>query len=89
MFFLLYVISPRTAHRVVGYLEEEAVDSYTEYLADVQSGTYENVAAPQIAIGYWKLAPDASLCDVIIAVRADEVAHCDVNHGLADGMAYR
>ena len=86
MFFLLYVISPRTAHRVVGYLEEEAVDSYTEYLADVRSGIYENVAAPQIAIDYWKLAPDASLCDVIIAVRTDEVAHRDVNHRFADEL---
>ena len=29
-FFLLYLLSPRTAHRVVGYFEEEAVISYTE-----------------------------------------------------------
>jgi len=31
-FFLLYLISRRTAHRVVGYFEEEAVISYTLYL---------------------------------------------------------
>jgi hypothetical protein len=37
-FFLLYLISPKTAHRVAGYLEEEAVQSYTEYLARVDSG---------------------------------------------------
>jgi ubiquinol oxidase len=34
-FFVLYVFSPKTAHRVVGYFEEEAIISYTEYLADV------------------------------------------------------
>lgn len=86
-FFLLYLISPMTAHRVVGYLEEEAVYSYTEYLAGVDTGTYANVAAPGIAIDYWKLAPDARLRDVIIAVRADEAHHRDVNHQFADELA--
>jgi ubiquinol oxidase len=87
LFFLLYLISPKTAHRVVGYFEEEAVYSYTEYLAGVDNGTYPNVAAPGIAIDYWKLAPDARLRDVIIAVRADEAHHRDVNHGFAGELA--
>lgn len=85
-FFLLYLITPKTAHRVVGYLEEEAVYSYTEYLADVDNGTNANVAAPRIAIDYWKLAPDARLREVIIAVRADEAHHRDVNHQFADQL---
>ena len=85
-FFLLYLISPRTAHRVVGYFEEEAIVSYTEYLAEIESGRTENIAAPQIAIDYWKLAPDARLKDVVIAVRADEAHHRDVNHGFADEL---
>lgn len=76
-----------TAHRVVGYLEEEAVYSYTEYLAGVDNGVYANVPAPGIAIDYWKLAPDARLRDVIIAVRADEAHHRDVNHQFADELA--
>jgi ubiquinol oxidase len=87
VFFLLYLISPRTAHRVVGYLEEEAVYSYTEYLAGVDNGTYPNVAAPAIAIEYWKLGPDARLREVILAVRADEAHHRDVNHQFADALA--
>ena len=87
LYFLLYMISPRIAHRVVGYLEEEAVHSYTEYLAGVDKGTHANVPAPRIAIDYWKLAPDARLHDVIIAVRADEVRHREVNHELADTLA--
>jgi ubiquinol oxidase len=86
-FFLLYLLSPRTAHRVTGYFEEEAVHSYTEYLAGVDDGTYTNVPAPGIAIDYWKLAPDARLRDVIVAVRADEVHHRDVNHRFADELA--
>jgi ubiquinol oxidase len=86
VYFLLYLFSPRTAHRVVGYLEEEAVHSYTQYLAGVENGTYANVPAPEIAIAYWKLASDARLRDVIIAVRADECLHRDVNHDFANEL---
>lgn len=86
-FFLLYLLSPRTAHRVVGYFEEEAVYSYTEYLAGVDAGVHENVPAPEVAIRYWGLAPDARLREVILAVREDEAGHRDVNHGLADDPA--
>lgn len=86
-FFLLYLLSAKTAHRVTGYFEEEAVCSYTEYLAGVDNGTYANVPAPRIAIDYWKLAPDARLRDVIVAVRADEARHRDVNHRFADELA--
>jgi len=87
LYFLLYVLAPRTAHRFVGYLEEEAVHSYTEYLAGVENGSYANVAAPDSAIAYWKLAPDARLREVIIAVRADECRHRDVNHQFANELA--
>jgi ubiquinol oxidase len=87
LYFLVYLVSPRTAHRVVGYFEEEAVTSYTDYLAGVDNGTYTNVAAPGIAVDYWQLAPDARLRDVIIAVREDEARHRDVNHELADAVA--
>jgi ubiquinol oxidase len=84
LFFLLYLISSKTAHRLVGYFEEEAVYSYTEYLAGVDNGTYENVPAPQIAIDYWQLDANARLREVIIAVRDDEASHRDVNHHFAD-----
>ena len=83
LFFLLYLFSAKTAHRLVGYFEEEAVYSYSEYLNGVESGKYENIAAPQIAIAYWKLSQDARLSDVIIAVRNDEMNHRDVNHHFA------
>jgi ubiquinol oxidase len=86
LFFLLYLVSSRTAHRLVGYFEEEAVYSYTEYLAGIDAGRYENVAAPQIAIDYWKLKPDARLRDVILVVRDDEAGHRDLNHKFADQL---
>lgn len=87
LFFFIYICSPKTAHRIVGYFEEEAVYSYTEYLAGIDDGSHENVPAPQIAIDYWKLPPDSRLRDVILAVRADEAHHRDVNHQFADELA--
>lgn len=84
VYFLLYLLSPKTAHRVVAYFEEEAVVSYTRYLAEIDGGRLENIAAPQIAIDYWELAEDARLRDVVIAVRQDEMGHRDRNHEFAD-----
>ena len=88
-YFFLYLFAPRTAHRVVGYFEEEAVISYTQYLKEVEEGRHENVPAPQIAIDYWQLDEDARLSDVIIAVRADEAEHRDVNHAFVDELDRR
>jgi ubiquinol oxidase len=86
-FFLLYLFSPKTAHRIVGYFEEEAVISYTSYLAEIDAGRHANVAAPAIAKRYWQLPDDATLRDVVIVVRADEANHRDVNHGFANELA--
>ncbi|XP_038708744.1 ubiquinol oxidase 2, mitochondrial-like isoform X3 [Tripterygium wilfordii] len=83
-FFALYLLSPKLAHRIVGYLEEEAVHSYTEYLKEIDDGNIENVPAPAIAIDYWRLPKDATLKDVIIVIRSDEAHHRDVNHFASD-----
>ncbi|WP_416908311.1 MAG: alternative oxidase [Polymorphobacter sp.] len=88
-FFSLYVVSPRTAHRVVGYFEEEAVTSYTAYLAEIDAGRVENTPAPEIARTYWQLPADARLRDVVLAVRADEAHHRDVNHEFANDLGGR
>ena len=87
LFFLVYICSAKTAHRIVGYFEEEAVYSYTEYLAGIDDGTHENVPAPEIAIEYWNLPADARLREVVIAVRDDEAHHRDVNHDFANKLA--
>ncbi len=85
-FFLLYLISAKTAHRVVGYFEEEAVISYTHYLRELDEGRSPNSPAPAIAKHYWKLPETATLRDVVIVVRADEAHHRDVNHGFASEL---
>jgi ubiquinol oxidase len=86
-FFGLYLTSSKTAHRVVGYFEEEAVISYTHYLAEIDEGRSANVAAPEIASRYWGLPDGSTLRDVVLVVRADEAHHRDVNHGFANQIA--
>lgn len=85
-FFALYLGSSKTAHRVVGYFEEEAVISYAHYLAEIDEGRSPNVPAPAIAKAYWGLPEDATLRDVVLVVRADEAHHRDVNHGYANEL---
>lgn len=86
-YFWLYLFAPKTAHRVVGYLEEEAVVSYTQYLEEIDAGRVENVPAPQIALDYWKLPEGSRLRDVVMVIRADEAGHRDRNHEMADDLA--
>jgi ubiquinol oxidase len=86
-FFALYLVSAKTAHRVVGYFEEEAVLSYTLYLNEIDEGRSPNVPAPEIARRYWDLPESATLRDVVLVVRADEAHHRDVNHGFANELA--
>ncbi|XP_033105835.1 alternative oxidase, mitochondrial-like isoform X2 [Anneissia japonica] len=85
IFFVAYLISPCFCHRFVGYLEEEAVKTYTMLIQEIDDGTmaeWQNKASPDIATKYWKLQPDAMMRDVILAIRADEAHHRDVNHTL-------
>lgn len=56
--FFAYLISPRFVHRFVGYLEEEAVFTYTRQIEDLDAGRlpkWENLEAPDIAVDYWKM----------------------------------
>ena len=81
---IIYLVSQRTAHRIVGYFEEEAVISYTEYLNEIEEGKIENIKAPEIAINYWNLPLNSRLKDVVKVIRDDEAGHRDVNHSFAD-----
>ncbi len=85
-YFFLYLFAPRAAHRVVGYLEEEAVVSYSQYLGEIDAGRTPNLPAPQIAKTYWHLPEGATLRDVVLVIRADEAGHRDRNHAMADSL---
>ena len=86
--FVAYLISPRTCHRFVGYLEEEAVLTYTRQIADLEAGRlplWEKTMAPEIAIKYWNM-PEGSrtMRDLLLYIRADEAKHREVNHTLGN-----
>ncbi|KAK9367609.1 alternative oxidase-domain-containing protein [Lipomyces kononenkoae] len=83
LFFICYLISPRTCHRFVGYLEEEAIVTYTRCLQDINAGRipeWQNLEIPDIAKQYWKMKDDCTMEDLILYIRADEAKHREVNH---------
>ncbi|OBT85151.1 hypothetical protein VE02_05642 [Pseudogymnoascus sp. 03VT05] len=87
-FFMMYLISPRTCHRFVGYLEEEAVITYTRCIDDLDAGKlpkWETLEAPEIAIRYWNM-PEGhrKMKDLLLYIRADEAKHREVNHTLGN-----
>ena len=83
-YLFMYILFPKTSHRMIGYFEDEAVKSYTEYLELVENGYVMNINAPKIAIDYYGLSKKARLSDLIKSVRADELHHSKVNHNYAD-----
>ncbi|OJJ64527.1 hypothetical protein ASPSYDRAFT_138533 [Aspergillus sydowii CBS 593.65] len=87
-FFLSYLVSPQTCHRFVGYLEEEAVLTYTRAIKDLEAGRlpgWEALEAPQIAIQYWKMPEsNRTMKDLLLYIRADEAKHREVNHTLGN-----
>jgi hypothetical protein len=86
--FFSYLISPRTCHRFVGYLEEEAVLTYTREIEDIDAGKlpmWEKMDAPDIAVHYWKMPEGKrSMRDLLLYIRADESKHREVNHTLGN-----
>jgi Alternative oxidase len=87
LFGVAYIISPKFCHRFVGYIEEEAVTTYTKIIDAIETAPtgselalWKMQAAPRIARSYWKLGVDGTVLDLIYAVRADEAEHRDVNH---------
>ena len=88
LYTLFYAISPRHCHAFVSYLEEEAVKTYTHCIDDIDRGALPAWRAleeggtqeiPVIARKYWNLKKDASMRDLILHIRSDELNHADVN----------
>lgn len=88
--FFSYLISPATCHRFVGYLEEEAVYTYSRIIKDIEDGKLPEWAdpdykIPDIAIRYWNMPEDKrTMRDLMMYVRADEAKHREVNHTLGN-----
>lgn len=85
-----YLISPKICHRFVGYLEEEAVHTYTRSIRELEAGLLPkwsdpNFSVPDIAVSYWKM-PEGhrTMRDLLLYIRADEANHRGVNHTLSN-----
>uniref|UniRef100_A0A0G4GF82 Alternative oxidase n=1 Tax=Chromera velia CCMP2878 TaxID=1169474 RepID=A0A0G4GF82_9ALVE len=79
----LYLLSPSFCHSFVGYLEEEAVKTYTKWIAEIDAGhlpKFANAPAPPVAIRYWELNENATIRDMLLSVRMDEAHHREDNH---------
>jgi hypothetical protein len=84
---VMYLASYKMAHRFVGYLEEEAVKTYTNLIKELDDGKlplWKDMPAAEDAKRYWALPENAKMRDVFIAIRADEVSHKEFNHHFAD-----
>jgi len=91
-YFLMYLLSPSTCHRFVGYLEEEAVHTYTVLLEQLDKGNlpiWAEMKAHGEAKDYYGLADEAMFRDVILGIRADEACHRELNHHFADIPSYQ
>ncbi|KAL3423706.1 alternative oxidase [Phlyctema vagabunda] len=88
--FLAYLVSPRTCHRFVGYLEEEAVLTYSLAIQDLEHGKLPKWSdpafrVPDLAVNYWNM-PEGhrTMKDLLLYIRADEAKHREVNHTLGN-----
>jgi hypothetical protein len=88
--FLSYLVSPKITHRFVGYLEEEAVHTYTRCIREIESGVLPkwsdpDFKIPEMAITYWHMPEtNRTMKDLILYIRADEAVHRGVNHTLSN-----
>ncbi|KAK0621726.1 alternative oxidase-domain-containing protein [Bombardia bombarda] len=88
--FLSYLISPKITHRFVGYLEEEAVHTYTRCIHEIEQGDLPKWSDPQfqipeLAVTYWNMPEGKrTMRDLILYIRADEAVHRGVNHTLSN-----
>ncbi|RNF12860.1 GTPase activating protein of Rab-like GTPase [Trypanosoma rangeli] len=55
VFVVLFLVSPRMAFRLMGYLGEESVVIWTHMINDIDFGKVSERAVPQAAIDYWGL----------------------------------
>ena len=81
-----YFFSPKIAHKLVAYLEEEAVRTYTHVLRDIDLGRvpeFNDFELSQEMRDYWHLDEKATFRDLILCIRADEAIHREVNKDLS------
>jgi hypothetical protein len=73
--FVGYLLSPSFCHRLVGYLEDEAVGTYTKCLEEMDKGrlpqwTDPEFTIPELAVKYWNMPEGRrTMRDLILYIR--------------------
>ena len=80
--FVSYLVSPKICHRFVGYLEEEAVHTYTRCLREIDEGRLPGWAVtsggggkkvPDVAVQYWGMGEGRrTMRDLILYIRVSD-----------------
>lgn len=65
--FIAYLLSPRIVHRFVGYLEEEAVHTYTRAIKEIEDGSLPKWSDPNFTI------PDVAIQVCCLSLTPPEV----------------
>eukprot|EP00887_Chlorella_sp_A99_P000819 scaffold5.g819.t1 len=81
-FLPIYLLSPSVFHAYCGYRAEEQMFNYSQALKLIDTGRFRRwrgAHAPPLALSYYGLAPEASLRDALLRMRADEacIHHVD------------
>jgi hypothetical protein len=102
--FVGYLLSPSFCHRLVGYLEDEAVATYTKCLEEMDKGrlpqwTDPGFKIPDIAVKYWNMPEGKrTMRDLILYIRVclsppfrhyTDIMSADVKHHQADEASHR
>lgn len=86
-YFIMYIIFPEYSHRLAGYMEEDAISTYSNMISDMDEGKFsgwKKIEAPLIAKLYYNLNDTATWKDVLICIRQDEIHHRDTQHSFAN-----
>eukprot|EP00644_Phytophthora_capsici_P012399 jgi/Phyca11/552080/estExt2_Genewise1Plus.C_PHYCAscaffold_460130 len=78
VFFLTYMISPKTCQHFIAFVDEEAVNTYTYLLEDMEHGHLNEwctMTAPLVGRRHFDLPDDAKVYDMIKCIRAEKASH--------------
>ena len=81
---MAYVLSPKLCHAFVGYLEEEAVKTYTHVISDLDKGRLPEWETKKVRHADWPLTfqslPPPLLTDLVYCARGQICAqyHTDL-----------
>ena len=74
LFFVSYMLSPRYCHKFMEYFQNQAVKTYTECIEAIDNGPlskWKTKPCSEEAAKYYELSSEATIRDMILAVRAD------------------